>query len=160
MTKKLLIASAGIFALVLLSPASSQAGTKRTATFEVTNIPMSVDAASVDCTTIADCTWISADPLQGDHNPAITYTAGEDQMVPVAAGIWGMLGCPTVDPDAVASGNVQARAGQNFIRIVFDPPLADGEFLSMEWALGGCAVTACQDYVSLGTEPPPFCNPP
>lgn len=159
--KKFIVVTPSVLGLLLFSGMSYAGnGMKRTAEFVVTHEAMSMpNAATVDCTTLVDCTWISSMPAEGDHNPAIQFMLGEDQMVHVEAGIWGMLGCPG-SPDAVAAGDLALTAGLNTIRIVFSPPIADGEFLSMQWVLGSCPLTACADYPSLGTPPPAFCNPP
>ncbi len=150
-----------VVAIVLLPSLGHAGGMNHKVTFEVINTPMSVEpnAATLDCSTETDCTWISSIPEQGMHNPAIKFTLGADQLVDITAGIWGTLDCPG-DPDAVASGTLSLMAGENTIRIVFTPPLDDGTSLALEWLLGPCPITACGNYASLGSEPPPFCNPP
>src|SRR5260370_17373063 len=77
---RVLTGTVGILALALLYPATSRAGVQRTITFEAISLdPGQVSGSipngttSVDCSTITDCTAISPDPTQGDHNPAIVF---------------------------------------------------------------------------------------
>ncbi len=163
---RLFVGAVALFAVALLYPASSRAGIQREVRLEAISLdPGQVTSAdgttTIDCSTITDCQAVPIDPAEGAHNPAIVFNMLADDTVHVEAGIWGTLGCMDV-PDAVASGDLMRPQGLSRIRIVFSPPLDDGTPLSIEWSLTAsdgtaCPLTACQDYVSLGTPPPDIC---
>jgi hypothetical protein len=110
----------------------------------------------VDCRTLTDCTFITDDPGQGAHNPAILFEVSDDAIVHLVARIWSSADCPG-DPDMTTSADLPMPGGLNLARIIFSPPLDDGTVLSVTWSIGQCAVTACANYV-LGTPPPNWCE--
>src|SRR5262244_401350 len=157
---RVLVGAVAFFAVVLLYPATSRAGAKYQATIvgmslDPSQVPPSDGAPPIDCQSITDCTAVPLDPAAGDHNPAIVFNLSEDAIVHVEAGIWELDDCPG-EPDAIAVGDLARPAGLSRIRIVFTPPLEDGTTFSIEWLLGMCPITACQNYV-LGTPPPDLC---
>ncbi len=158
---RVLVGALALFVVALFYPATSRAGTQRQAmivgeSVDPSQVGAEDGAPPIDCSSITDCTAVPIDPAEGAHNPAIVFMLSEDATVHVEAGIWlDVPDCPGSPPD-VAMGDLARPAGLSRIRIVFTPPLDDGAVLSIQWALGMCPVTACQNYV-LGTPPPDLC---
>lgn len=157
---RILVSAVAVFAVALFYPGTGRAGIKS----QVTLVGESLDSSQqltpagtddIDCSTIQDCTAIPDDPAEGDHNPAIVFVMRQDAVVHVEASIWALDDCPDT-PDAMAVGDLMRFEGLSRIRVVFDPPLDDGTPFSIQWSLGMCPVTDCQNYV-LGTPPPDFC---